>query len=1007
MRVYVAEAQDQTNDAGCVWAFVAGSSPGGVYCPDSVLRAHMAVTDNYAGVVAIIGMWRDLPDQSRWQLRLEWLELWIGADHSWPVTEPVVLADGYSAQAVTVPVTVEMRLEYPTRLVAVLEEHSRDGWGRTWEQPDEIRDLRRYDVCMLERYSWWPGGRVRVRVWGQDYTLEPTTPGDKMPSGRLMITGYFRGAGFGEAPGRIVNYFGGTGTVSCRAIRSAGASPEMEPWETTVRDEISWPYHLGELDIVHLAAFGDMLTGRLFNVGLETDLRMGMMFSPARTIRAEADFRDGAGALLDAQLELQPTGPPASAGVIPQPRVDSVFHGPGSREWTLRDYAIRGGYQTWFWGPGHYHVVDEIRNDGDAAFAWTLSPQQLEDAGYEKNAWRCPVLVPLAGAQWDYGYLYLVPYHLADPCSSLTPWTSSGTLALAGGGIRCSGPAGRWMQRSWTPQQACWGSCRYLEVVATAAGPGRTGTLGIGGKVWAFASENADATLRFDLLAPDNLSGVDTTETLNEPAYGWGWGVESPLTLRLTFDQADDWTIRAIRFVRESRRHVLYQNEMLANLPVFRDREAQEETYNRRLMLFVSEGKVVADERLGKWNEERGEVAELRRLDDLMGAVSTDGLWGRLGSVGQLGIVPAYDNDYSSAVRARPTNHDQWLDALQTLDYYLPDQWANNGRWAYHALPTVRVVRTGSGSGENTYEDAIGLPAHLQADYILIGQNVTPVKLRIPRIFGGLAHGILAVPGSGAVDNAVIYTSDLGDSIWKPATTWRGYWRSPGLHQPGEHHVTMDPQAAQYPASIGPVHHGRWPRVCFEGEAAGPGEGISQWTSRTGYVYRAFGQGGMIMLDRNGPSGWLPPDVLFAGRWPSLIGREGSRVRPLWMFYELGGDIVRRASMDDGLTWSLPVTLVTNAGRPFALHDEATGMTYLAYRAADGSVKVAWSVDGGTTLVETSTAAASSDDDAISLSLVVRQDGGRRVRRLVLSYRTGGAVTALASDDNGRTWSTL
>ena len=28
MRVYVAEAESQTNDAGCVWEFLAGSSPG-------------------------------------------------------------------------------------------------------------------------------------------------------------------------------------------------------------------------------------------------------------------------------------------------------------------------------------------------------------------------------------------------------------------------------------------------------------------------------------------------------------------------------------------------------------------------------------------------------------------------------------------------------------------------------------------------------------------------------------------------------------------------------------------------------------------------------------------------------------------------------------------------------------------------------------------------------------------------------------------------------------------
>ena len=1005
MRVYVAEAESQTNDAGCVWEFLAGSSPLDYkYCPDSVARARMWVGDNYAHADVEIEMRRDPHDRTRWELRLLWLELKIGYDYDCPVTEPVVLADGYSPQDVTVPVTVEMRLEYPTRLVAVLEELDRTGWGRTWGQTGEIRDLRKYDACVMERFSWWPGGRVRVRVWGQDYTLEPQTPADKLPHGHLMITGYFRGRGFEQAPGRFVDYYGGTGVVTCRRIRSAGASPEMEPWQSTIRDEITWPHNLGELDIVRLTAAGDRLTGQLFNVGLETDLRLGMMFSPAREVTVEADFRDAAGRVLEERLELQPTGPPASAGNdYPQPRMDAVLQGPGSAQWSFRDYAIRGGYETWFWGPRHYHVVDEIRSDGEPVFAWTLSPQQLEAAGYEKNAWRCPALVPLQGVSWDYGYLYLVPSHTVDACNSLTPWTSSGTLSLAGGGIRCSGDAGRWMQRTFTVQQACWGSCRYLEIPANAAGAGRTGTLEIGGKTWSFASTAQETVLRFDLLAPGNLSGLDTTETLNESAYGWGWGVESPLSIRLTFDQADDWVIKSIRFVRESRRHILSQNEMLANLPAFRDRDAEEETYLRRILLFVSEGKVVADERLGKWNEERGEVAELRRLDDVIGAVSTEGLWGRLGSVGQLGIVPAFNNDYDAATRSRPASHDQWLDTLQTLDYYLPDQWANNGRWAYHMLPVVRVVRTVAG-GEN-YEDAIPLPAHLQADYIQIGLNVTPVRLRIPRILGGLAHGILAEPGSGAVDNATIYVSDRGDQVWHAATTWRGYWRSPGLRQPGQHHVTLDPQASQHPASIGPVHHGRWPRVCLEGEGA-PGEGISQWVSRTGYIYRAYGQGGSILLDRNGPSGWTPPRAVCAGAWPSLTGNESSRGRRLRLFYEYGGDILTRTSANDGEDWSAPVTSIANAGKPFALHDDTTGITYLAYRASDGSVKVAWSVDGGATFAEMHTAATSSDDDAVSLSIVIRQEGGKRVRRLILSYRTGGAVTAVQSDDNGRTWTT-
>ena len=1007
--VWIVEARETTNDAGCIWEFLAGSSPADEYCPDSVAMARMRLEDNYASADVQIRMLRDPydPDQMRWMLQLEYLELRIGYDMAYPLEEPVVLADGASPQAVTVPVTVEMRLEYPTRLAARLEELDRTGWGRTWNREDEVRDLRRYDAAILERLSWWPGGRVRVRVWGQEYTLEPETEPAKLPRGRVSMTGYFRGAGFSAAPGRSVDYFGGTGVVTCRDIRSAGASPSFEPWDLTIRDHITWPHELGEVEIVRLTAADNRLTGRMYNVGLETDLRVGASFSPARTVTAEADLRDGAGEVLDVQLQLQPTGlPPDAPPQYAQPDFDTAFTGPGSRTWVYRDYRIRGGYETFFGGPGHYHVIDEIRDDGEPVFAWTLGPEQLEQAGLDRNAWRCPILLPLEGAGWEWGYLYLIPYFVADPCNSLQPWSSSGTLALAGGGIRCSGPAGRWMGRSWTAQQACWGSCRFLLISAATAGPGRTGTLRIGQKTWEFESDGAETELRFDLLAPSNLQGVDTTETLNEPAYGWGWGVESPLTLRLTFDSTDDWIIKRIRFVRESRRHLLIQNEMLADLPAFRDRESEDEVYIRRMLAFLSEGKVVADERLGKWNRDREEVAELRRLDDVIGAVSVDGLWGRLGGIGDLGIVGAFNNDYSEAIRARPPVHDQWLDPVHMLDYHLVEQWAHNGRWAYHMVPVCRAVRTGAG-GED-YEDAIGLPAHLQVDYIAVGQNVTPVRLVIPRILGGAAHGMAAAPGDGALDGALVHVSDRDDTVWHVCPAWRGAWRSPGLRQGGQHHVTLNPDAPPYPAAAGDIPQGRLARVCIEGEGGAEPvpEGIHQTLSVTQTLYRVYGQAGMVLMDRQGPSGWKPPRALFPGSWPSIAVLDHERGRRLRIVYETAGAVWTRVSMDDGESWSEATMLVADAGRPFILHDAASGITYVAWRAQGGQVRVGWSVDGGQTLVESHTAAASSDDDAVALSVVVRPGPQGRERQLILSYRSGGAVTSLVSRDNGRSWTT-
>jgi hypothetical protein len=110
--------------------------------------------------------------------------------------------------------------------------------------------------------------------------------------------------------------------------------------------------------------------------------------------------------------------------------------------------------------------------------------------------------------------------------------------------------------------------------------------------------------------------------------------------------------------------------------------------------------------------------------------------------------------------------------------------------------------------------------------------------------------------------------------------------------------------------------------------------------------------------------------------------------------------------MDDGESWSEATMLVANAGRPFILHDAAAGITYVAWRAQGGQVRVGWSVDGGQTLVESHTATASSDDDAVALSVVVRPGPQGRERQLILSYRSGGAVTSLVSRDNGRSWTT-
>jgi len=195
--------------------------------------------------------------------------------------------------------------------------------------------------------------------------------------------------------------------------------------------------------------------------------------------------------------------------------------------------------------------------------------------------------------------------------------------------------------------------------------------------------------------------------------------------------------------------------------------------------------------------------------------------------------------------------------------------------------------------------------------------------------------------------------------------------------------------------------------VCIEGEGgAEPGEGVHQTLSLTQTLYRVYGQAGLVLMDRHGPAGWKPPRALFPGSWPSIAVLDYERGRRLRIVYESAGSIWTRASMDDGESWSEATMLVANAGRPFILHDAAAGITYVAWRAQGGQVRVGWSVDGGQTLVESHTAAASSDDDAVALSVVVRPGPQGRERQLILSYRTGGAVTSLVSRDNGRTWTT-
>lgn len=888
----------------------------------------------------------------------------------------------YYTYAFTLPGGVSIRGEYGTRLVYALEEYNRNGWGPTWEQAGEIRDLRPWLYAALKQRNWGTGGYVTITAFGTTWTLEQTSAADADEASQAIITCNAQGCGR-LLSGNLSLTYGGTGMVTCSGMKHFGVGPALVPWTATA-------------GTVTVSAFDDVMTGRQLNGDVPGGMYFGATFSPAWNVEVAPEFLDSRGKPLGHGLNFIPTaGPVSASGMLPY--TGATFASDAGWKRTLRNYTIDGGMLDYWLGSIPPNVREDSRDDTPIRFGWTLSPAELTAADLEPNAWRCPVQLPLE-ASWEYGRIYMAPEWVADECASTDGWSSDGSVSYDGG-VKCTGSAGRYLEKTFAAADACFGSTRYLEISATTSGAGKTGTLTIGTKTWNFSSDAANATLLFDLLAPNNLSGIDYSQTLNETP-GWGWGIESPAVLNLTFDDADAWTLTEVRFYRLRYQNFLGQNEMLANIEPFKT-DDEDDIYLRRGLVFLSEGKIVVDEPMGEWNDTTQE-ATAYTIDDIIGMSAASGLYERLGGIGDKGVVGAFNNDYDSTTQAREAIHSQYLDLSNTVDYYTPSQYFNNGADAYHMLPVAYAPPVDT-SGESE-EDSAALSACWQVDMLELGVGVTPAELVVTKVFSGFIHGITADDEAGALNGVPV---DVSDGATYTCTSSRGLYASPSLHKTGP--WTVDAGAVGSTGSVSTIWHGTWPRVCLPGEIPDTGEGISHWASVTGTLYRAYGVGGNVLLDTYGPTGISSARVLFAGSQPSIVGFDDEVTRPIRIYYTDSGDIYRRDSTDNAATWGSAVSIVSSATRPCACYDPQSRLVYLAYLDASNNVKVAQSTDRGQTFGSAVTAVAGADDDWVSLSVVVRVDPGtgKRLREIFVSYRDGGNIEAVKSTDNGASWSTI
>lgn len=693
-----------------------------------------------------------------------------------------------------------LTVTYPMRLMAYYSHRLRSAaggyeWGKLDTQ-EEKRDLREYDQ-MRFGWHWFPADGVATAhlnlTWsGGNTVVQFTSAGacNITPAGPNGIHGTTR-----TSPVLVQScnlYFATGGAAPCSqsitGIRTFGLSPNLKPDTNT--SHITNPPTGGQNWTYTVAADSVTVSSALvsgedpWNFPVHGAISLSNLCPPYEfDVIVEAQNVGGVN-MTAAPTPAPYDGPdPDDTGenevmtAVDGTPISFELNDDDALEWTdsARAYTIAVGNlnnpnDSWSWP-----VQEAVQEYGTfPALGFAYEPTALQNAGWDKAAWRLCMRVPTPNAMWDamqFGYGTSVSLPLLDSKNvDVVHWWTAGagtTVAQSVtdfGCLQISGPGALSLTRDITGNDIFLDSGRYLTFKLKSSDAGETVDVtfsaGSSTKTWSFvtgaANEYAERTI--DLMQPLGATGTANDSTRWERLFSggagglsqgdWAYGVDTPVELKMEFS-GGDITIESISLGSTSRiiGALIVAESMPEDVPEFRlnDRELWSsitaEQYAYRILAFLPEWRLACDEMQGliMRYEHNGQDWRIYRAYAVQNLIDNARLLGRSDATKSLVTV----------TNLRPVPSQLHMTTIEddvngSFSYWQTAHWFHNAVRAYNLWP-ARYDCAGT----------IDVAVAVQVDRIFFEPGTTRYSndavraITARKIWGGGWSGI--APGSTAV----------------------------------------------------------------------------------------------------------------------------------------------------------------------------------------------------------------------------------------------------------------
>ncbi len=653
-----------------------------------------------------------------------------------------------------------------------------------------------------------------------------------------------------------------------------------------------------------------------------------------------------------------------------------VCTGAVTSDWP-REYRFEGRYRNWdlagsdaliarahtgpstyvdipslygLWGNNTYQYKDAVAFSLDGSTSsWSidetapvyvfLKDSSLSTFGEDTRDWRCLI----AGVSWSWADLVHAGTVTLEDGSSASDWSagSNTTVSATGGAIRFV-VAGGTGAGTWTPASAVKSEGhRYLRVRIKAVGATKPFSVTIGSKTWTSATVGAGAyaDVDLDLCAPDSISGTDSKSSryaLTGPAGSGGvpvdtqmWGVSRISSLVLgALEDGETYEVDSISLVRSSFAQYslvsAFDNWGLAWT------SGSDNTYHKPFWWSNVDGRVTDQPDVFHVVPFVGtDYYNRYTLSELVTEISEVGGW----TITELSTFP--DSYHTNALDAYHAGG-----AGATIDHST-DTWTNHIDVSATGTVTIKAQALWDQvEVPPLWGDGWARGAYPQGSDVLATRQTPLHWNKILRAHGwGLVYHSDRSPASGhtvdliRVSDSSNRGTDSTDSIGFYVTS------TPYGQAPISHKLTAS--GGTFTDSTFTTANRMRHRAAFAAFASTSGAWPSLWIGPDMVHFRAYIKGGTVWVgwaDNAFSAGYADVDTGYAANSVCIRGEKKGEDRLIWIYYEDGGTIYRRVSVDRGGTWSVSTTIATGAVTPFA--EICTDNLHVVYYIVTGSPNV-------------------------------------------------------------------